>query len=72
MSDCRFGVSPVNYPDPDPDPGVLHHFRLVITFVLSGPISILYLVVVVSRRSTRLPASSSSSAFTIMSSAKRE
>ena len=19
MSDCRFGVSPVNYPDPDPD-----------------------------------------------------
>ena len=20
MSDCRFGVSPVNYPDPDPDP----------------------------------------------------
>ena len=22
MSDCRFGVSPVNYPDPDPDPGL--------------------------------------------------
>ena len=21
MNDCRFGVSPVNYPDPDPDPG---------------------------------------------------
>ena len=20
MSDCRFGVSPVNHPDPDPDP----------------------------------------------------
>ena len=20
MSDCRFGVSPVNYPDPDPEP----------------------------------------------------
>ena len=20
MSDCRFGASPVNYPDPDPDP----------------------------------------------------
>ena len=36
----------------------------------SGPMSILYLVVVVSRRSTRTPASSSSSAFTIMSSAK--
>ena len=43
----------------------------VITFVLSGPISILYLVVVVSRRSTRTPSSSSSSAFTTMSSAKR-
>ena len=35
----------------------------VITFVLSGPISILYLVVVLSRRSIRTPASSSSSAF---------
>ena len=20
MNDCHFGVSPVNYPDPDPDP----------------------------------------------------
>ena len=44
----------------------------VITFVLSGPISILYLVVVLSRRSIRTPASSSSSAFTTMSSAKRK
>ena len=44
----------------------------VITFVLSGPISILYLVVVVSRWSTRKPASSSSSAFMTMSSAKRK
>ena len=44
----------------------------VITFVLSGPISILYLVVVVSRWSTRTPASSSTSAFTTMSSAKRK
>ena len=25
MSDCRFGVSPVNYPDPDPESG---HFKL--------------------------------------------
>ena len=29
MSDCRFDVSPVNYPDPNPDPDVskltLHH-----------------------------------------------
>ena len=26
MSDCRFGVSPVNYPDPDPDhwSGITH------------------------------------------------
>ena len=44
----------------------------VITFVLSGPISILYLVVILSRRSIRTPASSSSSAFTTMSSAKRK
>ena len=43
----------------------------VIIFVLSGPISILYLVVVLSRRSIRTPASSSS-AFTTMSSAKRK
>ena len=41
-------------------------------FVLSGPISMFYLVVVVSRRSTRTPVSSSSSAFTTMSSAKRK
>ena len=25
MSDCRFGVSPVNYPDPDPDPAIKSH-----------------------------------------------
>ena len=24
MNDCRFGVSPVNYPDPDPDPDVFN------------------------------------------------
>ena len=24
MSDCRFGVSPVNYPDPDPDTVAAH------------------------------------------------
>ena len=28
MSDCRFGVSPVNYPDPDPDPGHELNFKL--------------------------------------------
>ena len=43
-----------------------------ITFVLSGSISIVYLVAIVSRLSTRTPASSSSSAFTTMSSAKRK
>ena len=42
----------------------------VITFVLSGLISILYLVMVLSRRSIRTPGSFSSSAFTTMSSAK--
>ena len=44
----------------------------VIIFVLSGPISILYLVMVVSRRSTRTPASSSSSAFTTFVICKAE
>ena len=44
----------------------------IITFALFGSISILYLVVVVSRQSTRTPASSSSSAFTTMASAKRK
>ena len=44
----------------------------VITFVLSGPISILYLVLVLSRRSSRTPASFFSSAFATMSSAKRK
>ena len=24
MSDCRFGVSPVNYPDPDPGPSFIY------------------------------------------------
>ena len=38
----------------------------VIFFVLSGPISILYLVVVTSRQSTRTPVSSSCSAFTML------
>ena len=23
MSDCRFGVSPVNYPDPDPETEII-------------------------------------------------
>ena len=26
MSDCRFGVSPVNYPDPDPDQNLILSF----------------------------------------------
>ena len=28
MSDCRFGVSPVNYPDPDPDKKATFMLRL--------------------------------------------
>ena len=46
----------------------------VITFVLSGPISILYLVVVLSRRSTRPPSLFPilDSGFTTVSSAKRK
>ena len=39
---------------------------------MSGPISILYLMVVVSRRSTRMQAISSSSAFMTITSAKRK
>ena len=31
MSDCRFGVSPVNYPDPDPDVQV----RSILSFMQS-------------------------------------
>ena len=29
MSDCRFGVSPVNYPDPDPDCDCLIRIELI-------------------------------------------
>ena len=42
MSDCRFGVSPVNYPDPDPDhrvcvrPAVLQIYTLCYMFVKHG------------------------------------
>ena len=32
MSDCRFGVSPVNYPDPDPVGFVMR--RLICLFIL--------------------------------------
>ena len=34
MSDCRFGVSPVNYPDPDPDPEELRDFFLGDSFTI--------------------------------------
>ena len=44
----------------------------VIIFVLSGPIPILYLMVVVSGRLNRTPVSSSSSAFTTVSSVMRK
>ena len=27
MSDCRFGVSPVNYPDPDPEIAIKAYFH---------------------------------------------
>ena len=33
MSDCRFGVSPVNYPDPDPD----QHDAILHQIVISRP-----------------------------------
>ena len=28
MSDCRFGVSPVNYPDPDPAYSLSHFIEI--------------------------------------------
>ena len=43
MSDCRFGVSPVNYPDPDPEFYLLLIVRLHFTLavitrsLLDGP-----------------------------------
>ena len=36
MSDCRFGVSPVNYPDPDPDSTIVfiyfYMYHIIIQF----------------------------------------
>ena len=29
MSDCRFGVSPVNYPDPDPEPFLIYRYSVL-------------------------------------------
>ena len=37
MSDCRFGVSPVNYPDPDPDGDTLCNVKTDI-FILFLPL----------------------------------
>ena len=37
MSDCRFGVSPVNYPDPDPDA----HCHRVFTVKVMRPIALI-------------------------------
>ena len=31
MSDCRFGVSPVNYPDPDPE--IFKHKLILIAYL---------------------------------------
>ena len=35
MSDCRFGISPVNYPDPDPEDG--HYLKTTGQSRLLGP-----------------------------------
>ena len=49
MNDCRFGVSPVNYPDPDPDPELFFRFteralrKLLSIYVFSYVISLLVL-----------------------------
>ena len=39
MSDCRFGISPVNYPDPVPDPEVFNRSErtlMLVTVNISG------------------------------------
>ena len=36
MSDCRFGVSPVNYPDPDPDPNKGKLIQSPSSYILNG------------------------------------
>ena len=38
MSDCRLGVSPVNYPDPDPDPYMQIGESDVFIEVVIGPL----------------------------------
>ena len=32
MSDCRFGVSPVNYPDPNPDISTEKQIEILLVF----------------------------------------
>ena len=39
MSNCRFGVSPVNYPDPDPDLSLRWAHSHFVGFVMSRLIS---------------------------------
>ena len=41
MSDCRFGVSPVNYPDPDPDHTDKKnpHYCQIFFFIIKGNLS---------------------------------
>ena len=51
MSDCRFGVSPVNYPDPDPDVKFVHFFAFeakLLEIEAEDTIRFLYYVQVVS------------------------
>ena len=38
MSDCRFGVSPVNYPDPDPDSTDRELLGIKLAVESSGPV----------------------------------
>ena len=39
MSDCRYGVSPVNYPDPDPDQNPLF-LKIEILTLIKGQTSV--------------------------------
>ena len=40
MSDCRFGVSPVNYPDPDPDRYGILVSSFITVLMIQSPLAI--------------------------------
>ena len=47
MSDCRFGVSPVNYPDPVPDPQTPFCFIFVNMYISNINIIIIIIIIII-------------------------